>query len=154
MLVNICMKFHEGILNGFCVTEQTQPYRKIYHFQFQRTITLKIRNPELRFLHSSRRHILLYICIKFHDNISNAFWVTEWPRFCDRQTALFSISKGHNSEKYAIQSYGSCALHVVSCCFTFVWSFMKISQTVFELQSGHDFVTDRRPGLKQYVSQP
>ena len=31
---------------------------------------------------------------------------------------------------------------------------MKISQTVFELQSGHDFVTDRRPGQKQYVSQP
>ena len=47
---------------------------------------------------------------------------------------------------------------------------MKISQTVFELHSGHDFVTDRqtdgwmdgwmdgqtdrRPGQKQYVSQP
>ena len=24
MLVNICMKFHEGILNGFQVTEQTE----------------------------------------------------------------------------------------------------------------------------------
>ena len=31
---------------------------------------------------------------------------------------------------------------------------MKISQTVLELQSGHDFVTDRRPGQKQDVSQP
>ena len=37
---------------------------------------------------------------------------------------------------------------------------MKVSQTVFELQSGHgfvtdrhDFVTERRPGQKQYVSQ-
>ena len=35
---------------------------------------------------------------------------------------------------------------------------MKISQAVFELQSGNDFVTDRRmdrrTGQKQYVSQP
>ena len=35
---------------------------------------------------------------------------------------------------------------------------MKISQTVLELHSGHDFVTDRqtdrRPGQKQDVSQP
>ena len=45
-------------------------------------------------------------------------------------------------QKYAIQSYGSCALHIVPCCFTFVYSVMKISQMVFELQSGHDFVTD------------
>ena len=35
---------------------------------------------------------------------------------------------------------------------------MKIPQMVFELQSGHDSATDRRtdrrPGQKQYVSQP
>ena len=71
------MKFHEGILNGFLVTERTRPYRKIYYFQFQRAITPQIHNPELWFLHSARRLMLLY---------------------------------------------------------------MKISQTVFELQSGHDFV--------------
>ena len=28
MLVNICMKFHDGILNGFIVTERTRAYRK------------------------------------------------------------------------------------------------------------------------------
>ena len=26
MLINICMTFHEGILNGFWVTELTRPY--------------------------------------------------------------------------------------------------------------------------------
>ena len=86
MLVNICMKFHEGTWNGFWVTEQTWPYRKIYYFQFQRAITPKIRNPELRFLRSARRLMLLYNCVKFHENISNGFWVTERTRFCDRQT--------------------------------------------------------------------
>ena len=107
MLVNICMTFHDGILNGFWVTERTRPYRKIYYFQFQRAITQKIRNPELRFLRSARRLMLLYICVKFHENISNGFWVKERTRFCDRQTD---------------------------------------GQT--------DAQTDRRPGEKQYVSQP
>ena len=100
MLVYICMKFHEGTLNGFLVTERT---RKIYYFQFQRAITPKICNPELRFLRSARRLMLFDICVKFHENISNGFLVTERTRFCNRQT---------------------------------------------------DGQTDRRPGQKQYVSQP
>ena len=85
MLVNICVKLHEGFLNRFWVTERTRPYRKIYYFQFQRSITPKICNPELRFLRYARRLMLLYICVKFHENISNSFLVTEWTRFCDRQ---------------------------------------------------------------------
>ena len=84
MLVNICLKFHDGVLNGFLITERTRPYRKIYYFQFQRAITPKIRNPELRFLRSAGRLMLLYICVKFHENISNGFLVTERTRFCNR----------------------------------------------------------------------
>ena len=63
-----------------------KPYRKIYYFQFLRAITPKIHNPELQFLRSARRLMLLYICVKFHENISNGFWVTERTWFCDRQT--------------------------------------------------------------------
>ena len=86
MLVNICMKFHEGTLIGFWVTERTWPYRKIYYFQFQRAITPKICNPELGYLRSAHRLMLLYICVKFHENISNVFSVTERTRFCDRRS--------------------------------------------------------------------
>ena len=86
MLINIYMKFHEGILNGFWVTERTQPYHKFYYFQFQRAITPKIHNPELRFLRSAHRLMLLYICVKFHEYISNSFGVIELTRFCGRQT--------------------------------------------------------------------
>ena len=85
------MKFHEGILNVFLVTERIRPYSKIYYFQFQRAITPKIRNPELWFLRSVRRLMLFYICIKFHENISNGFGVTEQTQFCDRQTDGQSI---------------------------------------------------------------
>ena len=105
MLVNICMKFHEGILNGFWVTERTRPYRKIYYFQFQRAITPKIRNPELRFLRSARRLMLLYICVKFHENISNGFWVTERTRFCDRQTDG-QTGRRPGQKQYVSQPYG------------------------------------------------
>ena len=60
--------------------------KKIYYIQFQRAITPKIRNPELRFLRSARRLMLLYIYVKFHENISKGFRVTEQTRFCDRRT--------------------------------------------------------------------
>ena len=30
--------------------------------------------------------MLLYICVKFHENISNCFGITERTRFCDGQT--------------------------------------------------------------------
>ena len=97
MLVNICMKFHEGILNGFWDTERTRPYRKIYYFQFQRAITPKKHNPELRFLRSARRLMLLYIWVKFHENISNGFWVTERTGFCERRTDGRTDDQGKNS---------------------------------------------------------
>ena len=40
------------------------------------------------------------------------------------------------------QSYGSCVLHILSWCFTVVRNFKKISNTVFNLQSGHKFVVE------------
>ena len=30
--------------------------------------------------------MLLYICVKFHENISNGFGVTERTKFCNRRT--------------------------------------------------------------------
>ena len=85
MLINICTKFHEGTLNGLWVTERTRPYCKIYYFQLPRTTTPKICNPELQFLLSACLLLLHYICVKFHENISNCFWITEWTRLCDRR---------------------------------------------------------------------
>ena len=74
MLVSNPMKFHHDILNGFQVTERTQHHDILNDFQvteqtrleckfcffpFQRAITQKICNPELRFLCSARRLMLL-----------------------------------------------------------------------------------------------
>ena len=43
------------------------------------------------------------------------------------------------------QSYVSCVLHINSWCFLFMGSFMKISQTVFNSQSGHEHMADDLP---------
>ena len=67
----ICVKFHENILNGFEVTERTRACGKIAIFQCSKAITRKECNPELWFLCSAHRLILLNICLKFHENISN-----------------------------------------------------------------------------------
>ena len=98
-------KFHEGILKGFWVTERTRPYRKIYYFHFQRAITPKIRNPELRFLRSACRLMLLYICVKFHENTSYSFRVTEQTWFCDRQTDG-QTDRWPGEKQYVSQHYG------------------------------------------------
>ena len=67
-------------------------------FNVQRTITPKVCSPELRFLHSARRLMVLNICVKFHENIFNAFEVTERTRVCGK-IAIFQCSKGSNSER-------------------------------------------------------
>ena len=75
------MKFHENILKDFQVTEGTQNC----HVEFQREITPKIYNgQELRFLCSARRLMMLYICMKFRENILNGFQVIEQTRLCYR----------------------------------------------------------------------
>ena len=38
-----------------------------------------------------------------------------------------------------------CTLHFVQYWLIVIWSFMKVSWNGFKLQSGHDFVTTRRP---------
>ena len=62
----------------------------------QRAITQKICNPELRFLCSARRLMLVSNPMKFHHDILNGFRVTERTRleckFC------YFPSKGNNSK--------------------------------------------------------
>ena len=94
-MLNICVKFHENILNGFDVTERTRVCGRNGNIKcskgnnsksMQSKVTVPVLctsshgaynmcakecNPELRFLLFARRLILLNICMKFHENISN-----------------------------------------------------------------------------------
>ena len=93
MLVNISMKFHEGIFNGLKVIERTQFCHRNCYLQSSKGHNLYIQ--ELWFVRSARRLMLINISMKFHEDILNGFQYTEWTRFCHGNCFL-QISKGHN----------------------------------------------------------
>ena len=47
-------------------------------YNVQRVVTPKAGYSELWFLCSAHHIMVIYICIKFQENISNSFQVTEW----------------------------------------------------------------------------
>ena len=62
-------------------------------FTVHRAITPEVCNPELQFLHSARRLMVLNIYLKFHENILNGFEVTEWIQVCGKN-CYFSMFNG------------------------------------------------------------
>ena len=46
----------------------------------QSVVTPKAGKSELQFLHFANLIMVIYICIKFQENISNSFQVTEWTQ--------------------------------------------------------------------------
>ena len=53
MLVNMCMKFHEDVLNGFKVKERIRFCHRTANYKVQKDPTQKIHIQELWFLHSA-----------------------------------------------------------------------------------------------------
>ena len=105
----------------------------------QRAVTPKAGKSELRFLRFATYITVIYICIKFQENISNSFQVTEWTQIHYRKH-YFQSSKGHNSKsrltritllKFCTSSYDALHLFEVS---------LKISGRVFNLQSEHMYI--------------
>ena len=72
MVFNICVKFHQNMSSSSKVMEQTG---KIVNTQ--RAITPKVGKPELLFMCSARRLMVLNVCVKFHQNMSSGFKVME-----------------------------------------------------------------------------
>ena len=64
----------------------------------QRAVTPKVGKSELWFLYFANCIMVIYICIKFQENISNSVQhVTEWTQIYYRNH-YFQSSKGHNSK--------------------------------------------------------
>ena len=68
MVLYICEKFHNNILNCYELTEWTRDMVEMATFNVQRAITPKVGKPELRFLCSVCCHIVLYIYKRARDN--------------------------------------------------------------------------------------
>ena len=73
----------------------------------------------LQFLYFAHHIMVIYICIKFQENIFNSFQVTEWTQIYYRNHYVQS-SKGHNSKSRFIRVtvLGFCTLshHVLHLC--------------------------------------
>ena len=76
MMLYVSMKFNENILKGFQPTERTRNDR----CQFSKGITTKLYRLELRLLCSARRLMMLYISVKFRENVLKGFQVIERTR--------------------------------------------------------------------------
>ena len=88
------LKFHQDIVNGVQVIEQTLLCNRYCYLQIQRGITKTIHKQALWFLHSAHPHLVLNICMKFHEDILKGFYVLERTRVCHRNWYLQS-STGH-----------------------------------------------------------
>ena len=98
-------------------------------FNIQRAIINKICKPELWFLCSAHPIIVLYISMKFHENISNDIEDIERTHVYGGN-GHFQYSKGNNSKsrKTRVTAHVICmSSHGV------VSSFMKICQAVLKL---------------------
>ena len=60
-------------------------------YKVQRAVTPKVGNSELWFLCSAHHIMVIYICIKFRENISNSYQITEQTHIL--QKSLFSMFK-------------------------------------------------------------
>ena len=69
MMLYICTKLYENILDGNKVKEQTRLSLEI----FQRTIISQKLYMELQFLFSAHCLILVYFFTRFHENIFDGF---------------------------------------------------------------------------------
>ena len=69
--LHICVKFRENITNGFRVMERTRVHCRNGYVQCSNGNNSKSSKPELRFMCSIHRFMVLYICVKFRENISN-----------------------------------------------------------------------------------
>ena len=82
--------------NHFQVIERAQVYDWDHYLQCPKGGTPKAGNSELCFLCSAHHIVVIYICIKFQNNISNIFKLQS--RHMYYRNHDFQCSKGHNSK--------------------------------------------------------
>ena len=98
MVIYIYIKFQE-YLKQFSSYNGQKYITEITIFKVQKAITQKVGQPVLQFLCSAPRLMMLYICVKFHQNIWNGLQLTEQTRVHSRNGYFqYLCSKGCNSK--------------------------------------------------------
>ena len=77
MILYICVKFCKNITKGIRVWSGHEYMVEMAMFNVQTIIALEAGQPELRFMYSAHCLMVLYIGVKFSENISNNIRVME-----------------------------------------------------------------------------
>ena len=128
MVLYICERFHQNIWNGFQLTEQTQVHGRNGYFQCSEGSNSKSRQTKLPFISSAHCLIVLYICVKFCENISYSFQLTEWTQV-QGTNGYVQCSKGNNSKSTELQFM--CSVHcliVLYICEVW-WKYLRQYQS-------------------------
>ena len=143
-MMYICIKFQESTTvsqNSFRVTERTHILHKS---NVQRVITPKVGSAELVSLCSTSCLVMLYISVKFYQNIWNGFQLTELRRVHGRNYHFQQLlcSKSCNSKRRLVRATvlvlctsSHSALHF----WEISWKYLK---TVFNLQRGQKYMEE------------
>ena len=83
MMLYTCERFHENILNSFS-TERTGVHGGNDYVQCSKGNNSKSRQSELWFICSAHCLMVLYIWVKFHENITNGIRVMERTQVHER----------------------------------------------------------------------
>ena len=84
MVLYIYEKFDNNISNSFQLTDEYMV--EMAMLNVQRAIIPKVDKPELPIICSACRLIVLYICVKFRENIMDGIRVMEWTRMMEALT--------------------------------------------------------------------
>ena len=100
LVIYICVSFKKVSQTVFKLHSGHKYIREITIFTVQMAITPKVGQPELPFLYSEPCLMLLYIYVKFHQNIWNSFQLTERTQVYSRNGYFQYLLclKGHNSK--------------------------------------------------------
>ena len=126
--------------------------------KFQRGITPKMYRQEFWFLWSECRLMMLYISMKYHENILNRFQDIEWTWNDHCQ-----ILKRNNSKivltrvvllVVCISSQNALYFYDVSWKYLEQFSSYRADTILGQIDGWTYWLTDRQPRQKQYVSTP
>ena len=112
-------------------------------FNIKRAITPKVGKPELGFMCSAHCLIVLYICVKFRENITNGIRVMEQTQIHGRN-GYVQLSKGNNSKSRQPDLWFMCSAHHLMVLYIAVKFHKNITKDirVMERTRNHKALTD------------
>ena len=144
MVVYICKKFHNNILNGFQLTEWIRVHSRNGYFQYllcSKGHNSKSRLSRVMLLCSACCLMVLYICEKFSHNISNSFQPTERTKYTV-EMAMFNVHSAVTPKVGKPELLFMCSAHRLMELYTCVKFRANISEGISYGADTNDGSTD------------